>query len=121
MQGDFERISALTNKAESECSSFDFDYLRAELLGFSSGDFTLLKDKLRSSLQESRENGWPCGYQAVRLNIILAQETHDEKEALRLLDDIQLTDQDFPWLEDMCRLAKCQLAAKTGKNLTLLR
>ncbi len=53
---------------------------------------------------------------AMRLNIILAQETDDEKKANRLLDDVKLTDEDFPWLDDMRLLAKCERAGKTGNH-----
>jgi hypothetical protein len=116
LEGDFERVNVLTDKAAAECSDLDFDYLKAELRGFSSGDFTDLEEKLRSSIQESQENNWPCGYQAMRLNIILAQEADDEKEANRLLDDVKLTDEDFPWLDDMRLLAKCERARQTGEQ-----
>ncbi len=81
MNGDFVKLNELTSKAESECSDLDFDYLKAELEGFQSGDFSVLKEKLRSSIQESESSKFPCGYQAMRLNILLAQESGDPQEA----------------------------------------
>ncbi|MBN1855161.1 MAG: hypothetical protein JW829_20690 [Pirellulales bacterium] len=46
----------------------------------------------------------------MRLNILLAQESGDTQEALRLLESVTLAPNDFPWLEDMRLLAKCEQA-----------
>ena len=114
LNGDFTGLDDLTQRAESECHDVDFDYLKAELEGFRSGDFSLLKERLRSSIQESKSNSFPYGYLAMRLNVLLAQEAVDEQEADRLLDSVILADNDFPWLDDMRLLAKCEQAHKTG-------
>jgi hypothetical protein len=51
-----------------------------------------------------------------RLNLLLSQETDDEQEATRLLDSVTLAHNDFPWLEDIRLLAKCEQAHKTGNS-----
>ena len=114
LDGDFGKLNDLTSKAESECHDLDFHYLKAELEGFRSGDFSVLKEKLRSSIQESQSSNFPCGYQAMRLNILLAQESEDTQEALRLLESVTLASNDFPWLNDMRLLATCEQANKAG-------
>ncbi len=114
LEGDFERLDDLTRRAETECQDLDFVYLKAELEGFRSGDFTLLKEKLRGSIQESKTNHFPYGYQAMRLGILLAQETDDGREADQLLDGVTLMEKDFPWLEDMRLLARCENANRIG-------
>lgn len=114
LDGDFTMLNELTCIAEKECSYFDFEYLKAELDGFRSGDFSVLKEMLRSSIQESETSSFPCGYQAMRLNILLAQETEDTNEATRLLETLTLAPNDFPWLDDIRLLAKCEQASKVG-------
>lgn len=114
LDGDFAKLNDLTSRAESECSDLDFDYLKAELEGFQSGDFSVLKEKLSSSIQESESSNFPCGYQSMRLNILLAQDAEDTQEAMRLLESVTLAPNDFPWLDDIRLLAKCEQAHKTG-------
>lgn len=116
LDGDFSKLNDLTSRAEAECSDFDFEYLKAELEGFESGDFSVLKEQLRSSIQESQSSKFPCGYQALRLNILLGQESEDPQEAMRLLESVTLAPNDFPWLDDMRLLAKCEQANKTGND-----
>jgi hypothetical protein len=114
LDGDFGRLIELTNQAESECFDLDFEYLKAELEGYRSGDFSTLKEKLRSSIQELQSSNFPWGYQAMRLNILLAQESVDAQEAMGLLESVALASNDFPWLEDMRLLAKCEQASRAG-------
>jgi hypothetical protein len=94
----------------------DFDYLKAELDGFRSGDFNMLKEKLRVSIQESKSGNFSWGYQEMRLNVLLAQGASDDQEALRLIDSVKLEKTDFQWLDDIRLLAKCELANKVGNS-----
>jgi tetratricopeptide (TPR) repeat protein len=114
--GDFDRLSKITEKVAAECSDCDFEYLKAELEAFRYGEFSPLKAKWRSLIEDARQHNWPSGYQSLRLNILLAQETRDIEEAARLLDSVTLSDKDFPWLDDMRLLAKCEQAHKTSNN-----
>ncbi len=111
---DFGRLDDLTRRAESKCHDLDFEYLKAELEGFRSGDFSALKERLRLSIQKSHSANLPSGYQALRLNVLLAQESEDVGEANRILDSVGLASNDFPWLGDMRLLAKCQQAHRAG-------
>ena len=114
LDGDFGDLNVLTRRAESECRDFDCDYLKARLEGVQSGDFTALKKKLRDSIQaaKSGKTPFPCGYQTMQLNILLAQEANDYYEAFRILDSVALAENDFPWLDDIRLLAKCEQAHK---------
>ena len=116
LEGNFEKLNDLTQRAEVECSNLDFDDLKAELEGFRSGDFTILKKKLRSSILETKDSDFPCEYQAMRLNVLLAQEASDYQEAIRLLDSVILVEDDLPWLDDIRLLAKCEQAHKANKS-----
>ncbi len=117
LERDFERLNELTDRAESECHDLDFGFLKAELEGFKSGNFALLKEKLRSSIQESKSGNIPYGYQSMRLNVLLAQECDDDEKAIRLLDSVKLAQNDFPWLEDIRLLAKCEQAQNIGDSV----
>lgn len=116
LDGNFGKLNDLTRRAEAECHDLDFDYLKAELAGFQSGDFAFLKEKLRSSIQASKSGNFPFGYQAMRLNVLLAQEASDSQEAARFLDSVALAENDFPWLDDIRLLAKCEQAHKVGNS-----
>ena len=114
LSGDFSRITELTRKVSSACHEFDFDQLRAELDAFRSGDFSATKEKLRSSIKENQKRNFPHGYAAMLLQVLLSQDSADPTEASRRLDAVVLTERDFPWLNDIRRLAKCELANKMG-------
>lgn len=116
LDGEFGRLEVITERAEAECHDMDFEYLKAELEALRSGDFTDLKEKLRTSIQESQSANFPCGYAAMQLNILLAQESENDREATRLLEEVTLDPNDFPWLDDMRLLAKCELAKRTGDS-----
>ncbi len=107
--GDWVPLSKLTDKAAAECSDCDFDYLKAELEAFKSGEFSPLKAGLQSSIDGAQKHNWPSGYQTLRLKIILAQESSDGEEANRLLDSVTFSERDFPWLDDMRLLANFNL------------
>lgn len=114
LKGNFERLRQITARVESDCQDIDVTYLRAELAGAEVGDFAAVKERLCSSIQNSREHGFDHGYQDLRLHVLLAQEARDEQEAVRLLDSVELTPDDFPWLADIRVLAKCEQARKAG-------
>ncbi|MHC4556360.1 MAG: hypothetical protein ACYS80_03535 [Planctomycetota bacterium] len=108
--GDLSELKALTIRAEAECSDFNFAYLEAELKGIESGDFSDLEQMLKSSVTESGKNNWPSGCYSMRLSILKSQTTDSLEEVERILDSVVLHEKDFPWLDDMRLLAKCELA-----------
>ena len=107
---ELSELKNITTRAEAECSNFDFAYLKAELKGIESGDFSDLEQRLESSVAQSEKNNWPSGYHAMRLSILKSQATDSPEEAERMLDSVILHENDFPWLDDMRLLAKCELA-----------
>jgi tetratricopeptide (TPR) repeat protein len=109
-------LKTITARAEAECSNFDFDYLRAELKGIESGDFSDLKQRLERSVAQSEKNNWPAGYHAMRLSILKSQATDSPEEAELMLDSVILHENDFPWLDDMRLLAKCELAHRVNDS-----
>jgi hypothetical protein len=114
LDGDFTRLEAITAGVLSECSDLDKDLLEAELEGLRTGDHSQLKERLRISIADSLKRGWPCGHSAMRLGILQAQEAGSHRDALQLLDSVAVGPGDFPWLEDIRLLARCEIAHRSG-------
>lgn len=114
LQGHLQELKAITKRAEAECSDFDFGYLNSELKWLETGDASDLKERLQSSISESKKNNWPTGYQSLRYQILMSQLETDPVEAERMLDSVALGQNDFQWLDDMRLLAKCELAYRSG-------
>ena len=114
LDNNFTMLDEVTEKAARMSNDLNFDFLKAELQGFRSGDFSVLKKMLRSLIHDCVSRKFPYGYQEMRLNIILAQETGDILDAMTSLDSVTLTGNDFPWLDDMRLLAKCELMMKAN-------
>jgi len=112
LQNNFEKLTALTQKASLECSDLDFNVLKLELSALRDGNFEPLKLSLDSSINKTPVGNFPNGYQRMKLGIIFAQEAKSIEEGNRILDNIELYENDFKWLDDMRLLAKCDLACK---------
>jgi hypothetical protein len=52
----------------------------------------------------------------MRLSILKSQTTDSPEEAESILDSIVLRENDFPWLDDMRLLAKCELAHRAADS-----
>jgi hypothetical protein len=46
----------------------------------------------------------------MKIAVIRGREAADDRAAENLLDDVSLTDRDFPWLQDIRTLAKAEIA-----------
>lgn len=114
LRGDFAALEEITEKASRMSNDLNWEFLRAELEGFRSGDFSALKKMLRSLIHDCISRKFPYGYQDMRLNILLAQENTDLLEAITSLDSVALTGNDFPWLDDMRLLARCEMMMKAN-------
>jgi hypothetical protein len=108
--GDTAGLKTLTDRAERACSDFDFPRLRLKLGAIETGDHFPLKERLTADVAEATQNGWPVGYLTLQLRVLEAQSEDDTVAAERLLDAVEFAENDFPWLDDMRMLAKCELA-----------
>lgn len=113
---DFTHLEDLTRKVEATCHDVNIDTLKAELTAHRDGNFTAMKERIRAAIGQCDAYKLPHGYHALRLTILLAQETADAQNAERLLDSVVLSEKDFPWLDDMRLLARCELAHTTGDS-----
>ncbi|MCK9226838.1 MAG: hypothetical protein M0P30_03455 [Syntrophorhabdaceae bacterium] len=116
LEDNFDMLDKITERVERTCSDLNCEFLKAELEGFRSGDFSSLKNMLRSLILDSIARKYPYGHQAMRLNVLLTQETRGFVEAMTMLDSVVLTGKDFPWLDDIRLLAKCELMGRTNNT-----
>ncbi len=116
LRDDFTALEEITEKASRMSNDLNWEFLKAELEGFRSGDFSALKKMLRSLIHDCIAKQFPYGYQEMRLNILLAQENADLLEAMASLDSVSLTANDFPWLDDMRLLARCEMMMKVNNT-----
>lgn len=85
-----------------------------KLKGIETGDYSDFKEHLKTSVAEAARNEWPVGYQSLQYHILEAQSEADPLVAKRALDSVNFGPNDFPWLEDMKLLAKCELAHRAN-------
>lgn len=112
--GDTPGLKTLTDRAERACSDFDFPRLRLKLNAIETGDSSALIERLKADVAEAAQNGWPVGYLTLQLRVLEAQAEGDPVAAERRLDSVQFASNDFPWLEDMRLLSRCELANRAG-------
>lgn len=115
--GSLASLRKLTKQMQAECSDFDFEDLNVELTALETQDKSDIQARLEVSITKWRENNWPTGYLLMRYEVLKSQTTHDVVEAERGLDSVNLAQNDFPWLDDMRLLAKCELAHRNKDGL----
>jgi tetratricopeptide (TPR) repeat protein len=113
--GNIGELKELTRKVEAECQDVNSEHLNAHLLAIETGDYSALKAILERRIAEWKPQGFPVGYHKMKYQILCSQSCTDPVQAQRLLDSVTLTPNDFPWLEDMRLLAKCDLAHRFGE------
>jgi hypothetical protein len=116
LERNFDRLRDVTKDVSKHCSDFDFRELRKRIDGFETGNRSALKARLQSAVAEYHSRGFPSGYQALQLNVILAQEASSEGEAVSLLESVKFGDKDFKWLADMRVLALAERAHAFGNT-----
>jgi tetratricopeptide (TPR) repeat protein len=99
LTGDFGSLEALTEKAVSdlECNP---TYLTDFLSCMKQNDF-------------SRYEAYPdcgTGYERTRAAVIHAQRQEEYPKAQEILESVKLAEDDFPWLNDILLLARCEAA-----------
>ena len=113
---DMPGLKTLTDRAEAACSDYDFERLRLKLRGIEIGDYSEFKERLKTSIAEATTNGWPAGCLSLQYHVLEAQSEPDPVAAGRALDAVRFAPNDFPWLEDMRLLAKCELAHRAHQE-----
>ncbi len=110
LQGDLKQLDTITTEAEQKLADFDFSYLRDFIACIHSADFTNHMDGLRTQISEHEQFQAPTGVQATKLAILNAQGASQSATAFDHLHNVEITQEDFPWLSDMLLLGQCEVA-----------
>lgn len=116
LRKNFDHLSNITIRAESECSGFDFKSLKDKLKLLQFDDLNEMNKFFLSNKEKIDDKEYQSGYHQMKLNCLLAKSITTEKEALQLIDKTKVSENDFPWLEDIRLLAKCEIASRFGNN-----
>jgi len=116
LRKDFDQLSDITIKAESECSNFNFKSRKEKLKLLQLEDLTEMNKYFLSNKEKNDDNEYQNGYSQMRINCLLAKSVTTEKKALKLINKSKLSENDFPWLEDIRLLAKCDIASRFGNQ-----
>jgi len=116
LMGSLLELKELTRKVEAECQDSNSEHLKAKLQAIETGDYSVLKAILERRIAEWKQQNFPVGYHNMLYQILCSQSCTDPVKAQQLLDSVTLTQNDFPWLEDMRLLAKCNLAHRFGEE-----
>jgi len=110
LKNDLKQLSTITAEAEQKLSDFDFSYLRDFIACIHSADFTNHMEHLREQISDQTQHQIPTGTQATKIALLSAQSASQSDAAFEHLHNIEIAQNDFPWLSDMLLLGQCEVA-----------
>ena len=114
LSGEFEELESVTQFVTQNCHDYDFEYLRAELKAYRDDAPEHLLAALEKRLGSMPEGNFPTGYTRMNIAVIKARSAQTMAAAQEVLAGVVLTEQDFPWLEDIRTLAQAEAAHRLG-------
>lgn len=109
LHGNTGMIREMLHRIKAGCSEIPSDFFDAQAVYLIEGDPGPLTAHLQSVIAEHVKHNIPWGYAQLMLNILASRRASDPVAAERLLMDLQFGHKDFPWLDDMRLLARCEL------------
>jgi hypothetical protein len=100
LKGDLGLAVQLTKDAKHKLTDYDVSHHQRLLTAVRSSDYSQFIAELRRG----------TAYERTRAAVLLAQHQPTPEESHRTLDDVQLTDDDFPWLADILLLERAEIA-----------
>jgi tetratricopeptide (TPR) repeat protein len=116
LTGDLGAFQDLTEDLAKTLKEYDFTTLLTFLSAVVSNDFSAYVLQLRSSLRQYETQGTPGGLPAMKSTVLEIGGMNDSIQAQGMLDQVTLTDQDFPWLQDIRLLASIALQSERGRR-----
>lgn len=110
LSGKFEELESVTRFVVENCHDYDFDHLQAELSAYRNDAPEQLLEALDARLSGMPEGNFPTGYTRMNIAVIKARSATTVEAARAILASVVLTEQDFPWLEDIRTLAQAEAA-----------
>jgi hypothetical protein len=112
LSGDWDELEDLTRYVARHCHGYNFEELQTELRAHREGNPELLIEPLQKSLRTRSSSKLPQGHIYMNIAVARAQTSLHAIDAETALNEIHLTGQDRPWLEDIRTLAKAAVAAR---------
>jgi hypothetical protein len=115
LSGDWDELEEVTRYVTRHCSNYNFEELQTELQALRERKPELLIAPLEKSLHALSPSNPPQGHLRMNLAVARARASQSAVDAETALNEVQLTGQDRPWLEDIRTLAKAEIAARFGQ------
>lgn len=105
-----EVLKSTTSDISNSCQDYDFDFLKAEQEAVLNGDFENMIEPLNSRLDEVRKYNGATSYTDLKIALFESFSLKSLQEALDKINSVELSGNDFKWLEDIRTLAKAEAA-----------
>jgi hypothetical protein len=112
LSGAWDELEEATRFVVKHCSDYDFEELQLELRAQREGKPELLIAPMQKRIQASSQ--FPGGYFQMYVAVANARMARSANEAEAALAEVELTDKDLRWLEDIRTLAKAEIAHRFG-------
>lgn len=117
LSGESEELESVTKFVVKNCQDYDFDYLQAELKAYREDNPQHLLEALEKQLSSMPEGNFPTGYTRMNIAVVKARAATTVEAARDVLASVELSEQDFPWLEDIRTLALAEAAHRLGDSV----
>lgn len=111
---DMKELEEVTRFVTKNCHDYDFEYLNTELVAYRDNRPDLLLGVLEGRLVAMQGGKFPTGYTRMSIAVIKARAASTVQVAHDSLFGVALSEQDFPWLEDIRTLALAEIASRFG-------
>jgi len=109
LSGDTRELESVTEYVCKNCHDYDFDYLNVELISYRDDKPEILLPFIEKRIKEAHIS-FPKGYVQMKLAVIQSRLLPERNAAEDLLEQVEIKENDFPWLEDLRTLAKAEIA-----------
>ena len=117
LSDDFEEIESVTKYVSKSCSDYDFDYLQVELEAYKNDKPQILLEMLEKRLENMSGDNFPTCYTRMNIAVIKSRMSESIEAAHSILSSVELSEQDFPWLNDIRTLALAEVAHRLGDSI----
>lgn len=114
LSNDTKELEEVTEYVSQHCDDYDFEYLKAELVAYRDDKPLMMLPFIEKRLANAPP-GFPNAYSLMKHAVTKGRASASQKEAEGLLDDVELSAKDFPWLVDVRTLAKAEIAHRFGQ------
>ncbi len=118
LSDDYEEIDSITKYVSKSCSDYDFDYLQVELEAYKNDKPQILLETLEKRLRDMSGGNFPTGYTRMNIAVIKSRNSESAEAAESILSNVELSEQDFPWLYDIRTLAQAEASHRLGDSIS---